>query len=177
MRLRSLNRAQWSALIVGAIFVVWLIVALLSINSASKPQVDNPGVYYDSWSHQTVSNPSGKSPDIYGSGGGGPIYLGIDSLVSHGLTSDQLASLKLAINTYSKSKNSSIKEVSFDIDHITSQHTPSQFLMFFRIKFNRKDIYNAKLDYSDLSAINLDLSDSSGKVVYSSGSVDALVGE
>jgi hypothetical protein len=177
MRLRSFSKTQWLALVVGVIFVIWLVVTLISIHNSSKPKVSDSGTYYDAWSHQTVSNPNGKTPDIYGTGGGSPVYLGIDQLVVHGLTSDQLSSLKLAFDNYSKSKNSSIKEVSFDVDHISSQHTASQFLMLFKVKFNRKDIYNAKVDYSNLTSIKLDLSDDKGVIVYSSGDVDATVGE
>jgi len=175
MRIPRLNKAQWSVLIVGLIVLVWLVAGIISI-AKPKPKTDSTGAYYDSWSHQTVSAPTGKTPDIYGSGGK-PVFLGFDSFLSHGMTADQLKSLEMAVENYSQTKNNSIKEVTVDVDNITSQHTPSQFLMLFRIKFNRKDIYNAKVDYSDLTSVQLQLMNSDGSKVYDSGSVDATRAE
>jgi hypothetical protein len=170
-------RSKKLIIVVVLAVAVIAVLTVLSVRSVPKKNVAAT-TYTDPWTQEVVSNPAGKGPDTFGTSGNEPVFLGIDKLVNHGLTDEQQANLKKAIINYSAAHNNSVKEVSFDVDHITTQHPDSTFLMFVDVKFNRKDIYQAKIDYSDLTAIQLYLIDQKSQaVIFDSGVVDNSQGE
>ncbi len=161
-------------ILAAAIFVILVIVGLvLALRGGKK----NSNRYTDPFSHETVSNPPGKTPDTYGVPTGQPLFLGIDKLLDHGLTFEQLNALKDTFTAYAKTKTPPIQEISVDVDHITLQHNKSlpnaPFDMMFDVKFDRKDVVKAKVEYTDLIHIRLFLMDSaSGKTIFDSASLD-----
>jgi hypothetical protein len=130
------------------------------------------GTYDDPYSHQTVSNPAGKTPDTYGASKNQPVYLGFDKLLNYGIDLDQLNSVKLAFYNYSNSLPSPLKEISIDVDHITSRtdlnKNPS-FTIDFTVKFDRANDYKVQAGYNGLEDMRVYIKEISGKQVYDSG--------
>jgi hypothetical protein len=165
-------------IIIASIFTA-LIVLVLILFGGSKKQANKPtSGYYDSFSHQTISNPPGETPETGGANSNNPIFLGIDKFLNYGVTSDQLNNIKFAFYGYSKSLPSPIKEISIDVDHISTQNIvsgdSSQYLVNFNVKFDREKVYQAKLDCSGISSVRLYLINSSTKkVIFDSQIIDS----
>lgn len=161
-----------SGAVVGLIIVL-LVVGLVLAGHHKQKAKPNSGQFVDSFSHQTVSNPSGKSPDRFGVQANTPVYLGFDKLLNYGLGYGQLAGLKSAFYKYSLSLPKPLNLISIDVDNINTQHDShsanSPFDIIFRVQFDEKNIYQAKAEYSGLSDIRLYLSDPSGEQVFDSG--------
>ncbi|MBX4190483.1 hypothetical protein KW794_00145 [Candidatus Saccharibacteria bacterium] len=174
--MQSVNKRRLIAVIVLVLVVIMGVVALL--HKPSKPSsTPQTNTYTDPYSHETVTETQGKAPDIFGTTAQTPIYLGFDKLIDHGVSYDQVGNLKTAFYQYSKTKNSPIKEVSLDVDHIKSIKEGRNFYLTFKVVFDRKDIYQAKLDYTGLSAIRLYLYDNSGNLIFDSQSVNSQAAE
>jgi hypothetical protein len=155
--------------------ITLLIVSGLWLGFSHKKNGSQSGqssTYTDPFSHETVSNPSGKAPDRYGTPANQPLFLGFDKLLTYGITFDQLNETKQAFYRYSTKQTPPIKQISIDVDHITTQHDQnvhnSPFVILFNVQFNRKTVNQAKLSYQGLSDIQLTLS-KDGKPVYDSG--------
>lgn len=142
-----------------------------------KDVTNGQGNYYDSNSKETVSNPSGKTPENYGATAGAPIYLGLNGLLDYGVASDQVGDYRFAIYQYFKSNHMKASEVSIAVDSVVpTPRDPDSSSTINTINFNivvdRKTTYKVKMDYFDLSSINLQLFDSTGaKLLYDSGTV------
>lgn len=165
-------------IIVGVVaLIIVSVVAYFLIASSHKktPKVSynpNSGQTYDPNSHQTVSNPTGKGPEI-NSTSGAPIYLGISNLVNYGLSNYQLNSLKTAFLNYSNSLSTHIKQVSVNVDSIQSSQSSNAGLESFTISFNvvmdQKATYAAQITYSTPTQMELVLTNSAGNQVFDSG--------
>jgi hypothetical protein len=159
------NRKLLTALAVFVVTILATIFLLVSSNHKQKNKLPNldSGRYYDAQSGQTVSNPSGKAPDTYGSASGQPIYLGISNLVDAGLTDDQLLRLKYAFNNYFTQSKKNAKEVSIDVNSIVhGPHNPnsnSPFSLNFNVTVDRSKTLKAKIEYTGLEDIRLFLYD------------------
>ncbi|HEY5667826.1 MAG TPA: hypothetical protein VIR03_01545 [Candidatus Saccharimonadales bacterium] len=132
--------------------------------------------YYDPNSHQTISNPSGKTPDLYGAMPGSPVFLGLNALLNNGLTLTQVGDYKFALYQFVKSNKIAATEASIAVDSVTTppidpDRTTDTLTIYFNIVINRKTIYKAVLDYSNLDTAQLKLTDSAGTQVYDSGPV------
>lgn len=155
-------------------FLLILVLALFLILHQPKSGTNRPNsTSVDPFSHETISSPKGKTPETYGTNATLPLYLGFDKLIDRGMTFRQVGNLKYAFYNYSQAENLKTKRISIDVDHITTQHTGSQFLILFNVQFNQKNVYRVKVDYSGLTAIRLYLlGTKSGDLVYDSGLVD-----
>lgn len=134
------------------------------------------GDYYDPNSHQTVSNPAGKTPENYGATTDAPIFLGTDALLNNSLTDTQVGDYKFAIYQYFKQANIKSTEVSIAVNTIAvPPHDPNSAsttqTITFNIVVNRKDTYRVSMDYSNFDTVDLRLADNTGKQLYDSGTV------
>lgn len=162
-------------LIIGSLFVVLVLIGLVLViaGSPKTKNIPNGGQYVDPFSHETVSNPSGKAPDKYGTPANTPVYLGFDKLLDYGLGIDQLKSVQTAFYNYSQAQTTPIGQISIDVDHINTQHDSnnpnSLFDITFNVQFDEKNIYQSKVEYSGLDDVRLYLMDSkTGKIIYDS---------
>lgn len=168
------------------LLIILIIIGLILVLPSKKRGAKSPGdagQYVDPLSHQIVSNPPGKAPDVYGQPKNLPLYLGFDSLLDYGLTVGQLDNLKVAFYRYSQTLPRPLSQISVDVNHITTQHDPtdpnSLFTILFKVQFDQRSNYQAKAEYSGLDDIRLHLIDPmnsktlyDSQVLYSSGQSD-----
>jgi len=176
-----MSKDRKQLLIIGGVvlvsaLVVFGVVFLLGRYFGSSPDNES-NTYYDSWSKQTVSNPHDQTPETYGRAASEPIFLGTADLLDYGVSKYQLDAFKYAITQYSIQHGNSVQEVSIKVDDITPlprKDIPkgATTALEFDIKFNRKDIYKAKLVCSNIVTAQLYLYDTKGKEVYDSGPVN-----
>jgi hypothetical protein len=176
------NRRLFLIIGIVAVTVILLVVAIiLSIKqSGNKPA--SSGEYVDPNSHQTISNPSGKAPESYGTRPNESIYLGISPLLDHGLSTSQINDLKDAFYAYSK-KAGPFRETSLNVDsitdgpHDTSGPTITDSVTF-KVVFDRKTTYDAKFVYYDIDYGRLYLYDpKTNTQVFDSGEITAAVSD
>ncbi|HUC89795.1 MAG TPA: hypothetical protein VMR45_03260 [Patescibacteria group bacterium] len=167
-------------IIVVVVVVILGVIALVAVNKSSTTTTDvtsSKSDSYDKNSGQTVSNPAGKTPDTYGTNAAAPIYLGTSNLLDYGVSSDQEADLRYSLYQYFKTTSKNVTEISVTTNSISPvNHDPNSDSNVFTINFdfvvNKKDQYKAKLDYFDLSSIDLHIYDSKGTTqLYDSGTV------
>lgn len=163
-------------LIIGGIIIAAILA--LAIYFAFKPAHKNTTTdkrSTDKFSHEVVSSPSGKQPDVYGQPGNTPLYLGFDKLLNFGLTSDQVSLLKNAFYSFSSKQTPPFKQLSVDVDHINSGHDDSNPSSPFYTKFNfqvdQKKVYAATVQHAGLDDIRLLIDDGSSQV-YDSGTLN-----
>lgn len=170
-------------LIITAIALVIIIGGAALVANNNKDNSNNPkdftngqGDYYDKNSRETVSNPDGKSPDTYGRNPSAPIFLGTANLLDYGVASDQEQDMQFAIFQYFNGNKMKVKEVSVVVDSIAPvPHDRNSASTVDTINFNivvdRKTTYKIRMDYFDLSSIQLFMSDTAGNQIYDSGVV------
>jgi hypothetical protein len=171
-------------IIIGiALFIIIAGVALFANNSSDKGTDDIKDIttgedqYYDENSKQTISDPEGKTPDVYGQNPDAPIFLGTASLLDYGVASDQEQDMQFAIYQYFNGKNEKVKEVSVAVDTIAPvprdrNSASTRETINFDIVVDRKTTYKVKMEYFDLVSIQLYLYDSTGATqLYDSGVV------
>ncbi|MDB5168793.1 MAG: hypothetical protein JWO41_149 [Candidatus Saccharibacteria bacterium] len=172
--MESLNKlsARSKALIALVLFVglIIMVVGLSHSGNKNKPAVDpKSGLYYDKNSGETVSNPSGKTPDTYGTTPTALTYLGFSRLLDYGLGSDQLTNVKYAFQDFSTKQNLRLTELSVGKDSVTAGRTSSDdSYLDFTVLANRKTTYLARILYADDQSITLTISDTNHKTVYTS---------
>lgn len=132
------------------------------------------GQYVDQFSHETVSSPAGKQPDKFGVPKNAPLYLGFDKLLNYGLTLGQIKSSETAFFKYSQALSKPVQRVSVGVDNISAGHVTTNpnalFSVSFPVQFDGSAIYQAEIDHSGLTDVQLYLKDSkSNKIVYDSG--------
>lgn len=129
--------------------------------------------YKDPWTGEVVSDPEGKTPDKFGTNSDQPIFLGLDKLLQHGLSYEQLKLAENAYYAYSKAHDSYVKEISIDVSRIDDRRRGSgddiTFTSSFPTKINRSEIVTTNLEYVGLSDLRLILTDGAGKMLYDSG--------
>jgi hypothetical protein len=170
-------------LIITAVALVIIIggAALVANNNkdkadTSKDVTTGKGEYYDPNSKETVSDPNGKGPDNYGADPAAPIFLGTSSLLDNGVAFDQEQDMRFAIFQYFNGKKEKVKEVSVVVDSVkpvprSADDQNPRFTINFNIVVDRKTTYKVRMEYFDLSSIQLYMSDSSGTQIYDSGVV------
>lgn len=138
---------------------------------------NTPGTeYYDEGSGETVSDPEGKSPEKFGTAQTGIVYLGFSRLSDHGITANQQDALKTAFTLYSRERPEKITEVSIFVNTIKrtpydrESPDPTRSLTF-DVKINRKDVYNATLQYISIRGAQLILHQN-GAEIYRSTMID-----
>lgn len=172
----KVDKAKRNRVIAIAVLVILVVVGLTAIIVSRPNNKKSDDRYIDSWTGQVVSNPPGKDRDTFGQPNDRPVFLGLHELLNQGMTQDQLDSLKDNFYEYSKTLKESIKEVSINVAEVTSErkdvNNKTRFFLYFEVKFDRKDIYKATVDYTGLDSVTLILTDSFGKEIYDSAKVE-----
>lgn len=170
-------------LIIAAIALAVIIggAALVANNNKDKGNntkdfTNGQGDYYDPNSKETVSDPNGKSPDTYGRDPAAPIFLGTSNLLDYGVAFDQEQDMQFAVFQYFNGNKQKVKEVSVVVDSIApvphDRNSASTVdTINFDIVVDRKTKYKVKMDYFDLSSIQLYMYDEAGNQIYDSGVV------
>lgn len=172
--MRSVNN-RWLISVVVLIVITFGLGLYLALKPDRIGKVESSS-YLDPWTGEVVTETKDRTVETFGSNKNEPIYLGLDRLIDHGFSFQQIQNIKLAINNYSSLNNNSVKEVSIKVDEIIDTREPTKpdepYKTTFDIKFNRKNIYNAKVEYFSITDIRLYLSDLDGKVFYDSQTID-----
>ena len=158
------------------VFIILVIVGLglaLFLGHSTKKAAGPGGEYTDPLSHEVVSNPSGKTPETYGTNAKTPLFLGFDKLIGAGLSLDQLRNVETAFDNYSASLPKPISQISLDVDHITTDNNATDpnaaFEMHLEVQFDQKTFYQIKIQYYTLNDIELFILDNStSKLIYDS---------
>lgn len=152
-----------------AVFII-AVVAVIITQHVSDNQAGHDTRTYDKYSHQTVSNIKGKTPETYGTTSNEPLYLGFTKLLEHGLTQAQVNTIQFALSTYGKQAEKSLTAVSVDIDSYKNlgavDNNPAYGHSSFNVAYNYKDVYPVKLQYNGLDAVTIQIFDKSGAQVY-----------
>lgn len=133
--------------------------------------------YYDPNSQQTISDPDGKTPENYGVDPNAPTFFGTSNLLDYGVAADQENDMEFAIYQYFNGNNKKVKEVSVVVDSIAPverdrNSASTTETINFDIVVDRKDRYKVRMDYFDLSSIQLYMTDATGATqLYDSGVV------
>ncbi len=159
-------------IITVALFVVLGFGLWLLGQRKSNTTNTSGGQYYDSRSGETISNPPGKAPEAYGTVPNQPIYPGFDKLLDIGISQYQLKALKTALYQYSQKTKQNISEFSLDVSNLTIKPNGSKRTLLFNVQFDRGTIRNMKMDYFNLTVVQLYVLNDQGRVVYNSGVVD-----
>lgn len=146
--------------------------------SGQTKKAGSNGEYYDKNSGETISDPNGKTPENYGGNAEGPVYLGFSKLLDVGVSKFQLDAVKYAFEQFGQANNKTIREVSLTVDSLNvTPHDPknsdSKDTAYFDVTLDRKENYKARVEYFDISAVRLYLTDpKTGKIVYDSKTID-----
>lgn len=167
-RFRGMNKIY----VVLVCFTLLLIISGFLMFGYSNSNKSNEGEYYDPLSKQTVSDPPGKTPENFGGAAYDPLFLGFDKLIDRGLSSDQMNILDIHMKNFLYEQSPPAKEVSLEVDSIKSQKNSGErptFYISFNIRTDRKNDFNARLEYSDISTVRLLVySKETGKLVFDS---------
>lgn len=170
----------------GRLYAVIAIVSIaliapfiyLAIKQFGPKTTPDSNEYYDQGSGETVSDPAGRTPENFAGNAEGPIYLGFSKLLDKGLTKYQLDAVKYAFEQYGKASNQKIEEVSLTVSSLTTErHNENDPIpkdkVFFDVTINRKQTFKTRVDYFDITSVQLYLSDTkTGAVVFDSKVID-----
>jgi hypothetical protein len=163
--------------IAGAVLIIIIVGVVALIGNYNTHRKET---YYDPGSGETISNPINKSPEVAGGNPHAPVYLGFKKLVDVGLSQYQQQGLMKSLEDYSSKHDNALKEVSITANSIkTNLADPTKpndrDNVTFELTFNRNQKVNAKLEYFDISAIQLYLyAQDSGQNLYTSDVVDTF---
>jgi flagellar basal body-associated protein FliL len=159
----------WIAIV---LFFLALAAALFLIFAPDHSKQSASTTQVDPLSHETVSSPTGKQPDIYGQPKNTPLYLGFAKFSDYGLGTDQVDNLKLAFYRYSQTLNAPIARVSIDVDSIVAGHNSadpnSPFSLQFNVQFDSKDTHKARVEYTGINDVRLHILSGTGKDIFDS---------
>lgn len=161
-------------LILAGVILVGSLIALAVSGSYKRKSTEGSGEYFDTISGETVSDPAGKSPELF-AGDTQPVYLGFVKLLDAGITKFQLDAIKYGFTKFSEGREEKIKEVSVDIKTIKRQainldsNEPSR--VSFDVVINRKERFQATIEYTSIRSANLILN-FDAKEVFKSGVID-----
>lgn len=117
-----------------------------------------PGEYYDPWSHETLSNPPGKTPEKSDAPKDMPLMLGTVRLIEVGVTRFQEAAYRLAMYQFTRKRCPPAVEVSIDVDGVnTLRQANGDWVVKFRVRMDRSAVYRASLQLIGLARIRLTL--------------------
>ena len=170
----------------GRLYAIIVIVTIaliapfiyLAVKQSGQKAGTSTGEYYDPGSGETVSDPAGRTPENFAGNAEGPVYLGFSKLLDIGLTTYQLDAVKYTFEQYGRTSNQKIEEVSLTVNSLaTERHNEEDPIpkdkVFFDVTINRKQTFKARVDYFDLTSVQLYLSDpKTGKVIYDSKVID-----
>ncbi len=102
-----------------------------------------------------------------------PIILGLDGMVNVGLTSVQANDVQYALNQYSSASGKHLQEIDIDQNSISAKHDQSTGgnVLSFKATLDQTTAVTGKVNYSDLTSIELFLYDTNGTLLYDSKTV------
>ena len=157
-----------SALIVSLVVIIFLL--------GNHPVKNNKNEYFDKNSGETISDPEGKSPETANSSDNIPVFLGFKEIINAGLSKYQQEAIMKTFESYSKDHNNTVKEVSLKISSlkttISNDTDSTKNNITFDVTINRKNNYIAKVEYFDISSVQLFLYSKDNTPVYTSPIID-----
>lgn len=165
-------------LAIGA-FVIFGLLVFLIIHQSHKPAANNTAagtetITKDPTSGQDVRTIKGENQNI-GGDPNAPIYLGVDTFITKGLTTNQLNNMEAAFENYSVQNKLGIKQVSINTATVTTGEIDAPdgsktYTFDFDVVFDSKTTRHAQLQYSGLSTVELFLyTNKGGSRIYDSG--------
>lgn len=175
------NQRAWSKkmLVLGVLAVVVILgfIFLLTRNQPSPAEPVELNEYHDPASGETISDPEGKSPEIYGINDEPLVYLGFSKLLETGVSRFQADAIKLAFEDFNKEYDKDLKEVSIFVDTIKREPYDPNVDEYRRVVFdvivNRSETYQAAIEYNSIRSARLVLVNS-GSEIYRSAMIDPL---
>ncbi len=166
-------------LLVVLVVALGLVVLLISLRSnLNDRSTENTDEYLDPHSGETVSNPPGKSPEVYGTDESQPVYLGFSKLLNVGITALQIEVLKDSIDTFAQQEyGKHASEVSIDVSTITQSEfdrdseDTSRYVAF-DVIIDRGDRFQATFYQTSLRGGKLTLH-KANSLVFDSGDIEA----
>ncbi len=161
--------------LVGVVVLIGVLVIVIQSlhKNSTKSNTAVSTTHYDANSGDSVRTIKGEV-NTYGTNPGMPIFLGIDTLITHGLSSDQATYMKQAFFNYSQVNHLNIQQVSITSSSVTTgilnPGTDNQAnYANFSVIFDDKTKVTAQLQYSGLYNTELFLYDAKGTQIYDSG--------
>ena len=174
------NRKVVIAVVVVLVAIFGTII-LVNSNSGSKTGntrdvTTEKDDYFDPNSREVISNPEGKTPENYGYDPSAPTFFGTNNLLDYGVAMEQESDAKWAIFQYFNGKKETVREVSVVLSSIAPvEHNrdseSTRDTINYDIVVDRKTTYRVRMEYFDLSSIQLYMSDTNGTQIYDSGVV------
>lgn len=168
--LQELTKKQ--KILVGVILLASLVLVLY--NGIHQPsQSKGVSEQKDKTTGETIRTIEGEneslSPDD-----GVPIFLGVTTVLDHGISSQQLGYLKTGLRQFSTINALGIKKYSINdktyVSGVVDQDTPSETNQAkFDIVADDKTTYKVDLRYQNLEQTEVYINDSSGKLLFDSG--------
>lgn len=154
------------AILVGIVLMPVIISLIVFVFISSRSS--NSEEYFDPGSGETVSDPKGKTPELFGVDSEAPLFLGFSKLIDAGLTSGQLDLVKASFGRFSKTEDRYITELSITVDTIERTEEDSGFSLSFDLTANREIKYSCTVSYVGLDDARVVVSDESGKQIFDS---------
>lgn len=165
------------------IVVFFVLIAIMAAaflvpdkKSKTPEAVPSDNAYVDPKSQETISDPPGKSPETFGDDATGqPILTGYWRLLDYGLTAKQLDTVQIALASHLKNLGVQKNEISLTVDSIkVSPPSSAQTTISYETTFGRTTTYNAKISYTRITEVRVQLFDTSGVQKYDSGNLSAV---
>jgi hypothetical protein len=149
--------------VIMSLIIIGVIVFFYRLNTGKPDQVVDPKqtTYTDPGSGETIVTTDGKAPDTYGVDPDMPVYLGFTSLLSVGLSDEQVRNLKTAFFEFAvqNKPKEKITEISITVASIKqSIDRDAGSTYAFNLTMNRKTKYHAVVTSNDITSIHLTLS-------------------
>lgn len=160
--------------IVAVIAFVVLGIALLFYVGRRNSSPEGTGEYYDPASGETISNPTGRSPEKFNQASEQPVYLGFSRLVDIGLSQFQVDVIKQIFLSYSSQRKDKINELSIYKDSVSRvSFDPADEIrsVLFDISINRGERYSVTMQYTTLRNAKIIIYEGKNKI-FESGFVD-----
>jgi hypothetical protein len=152
-------------MLVLAIIVVILGISLIAVWQVKSSVPSNAAT--------VTGNPVAAAPKTSSF----PGFSGFDTLVDDGVTDDQLTGLKYAFSRYTNNLPTKVRQVAIDKSTIVAvprDRNSTSLINIIRFSVNLDTTpYDAEVDYSSLSPVQLKLFDpASGATIFDSGVID-----
>lgn len=165
-------------LLIAATVVFLLTFSVLIFLNSKEADTVETNEYYDHASGETVSDPEGKTPEKFGVNDPRPLYLGFSNLLETGISKYQVEATEIGFDLFAEQQNNTVKEVSIFVDTINRESFDSDSpnrvrRVSFDVLINRKDTYQATLEYTNITSVELILRDNN-KEIFRSDIIDPL---
>ena len=162
-------------ILVSVIFVLFigLISIIFILVNSSGDKTKDPTIterYIDPGSGETVITTPNKTPEINGKNNEA-VVLGSSRFTEVGITDTQIHKLWSCFSDYASLQKPALQEISIivaSINKINTDPTTSENNIDFEITVDRKTALKARIIYSGLSNLKLEIRDSSNKLLYTS---------